>query len=103
MAATAWCSSPPRNARPVGDSGSGPRDDEPYAAERPRLPASLAEALDALEASALFRTQFGELFIDYYLRLKRNELGRYLEWKSQQGATGDDPTAWEQNEYFDFF
>ncbi|HVL34297.1 MAG TPA: glutamine synthetase family protein [Burkholderiales bacterium] len=81
----------------------GPRDDEPYAAERPRLPASLAEALDALEASALFRTQFGELFIDYYLRLKRNELGRYLEWKSQQGATGDDPTAWEQNEYFDFF
>jgi glutamine synthetase len=81
----------------------GPRDDEPYSAERALLPKSLGEALDALEKDALFRTQLGELFIHYYLRLKRSELGRFDAWKAQNGDNGEDPTAWEQNEYFDFF
>ena len=85
----------------------GPRDDEPYAADRPMLPRSLGEALNALEKDALFRAQFGDIFIDYYLRLKRSELGRFEAWKAENGAenadTGDEPTAWEQNEYFDFF
>src|SRR3954470_9387160 len=36
-----------------------PRDDDPYSAERPPLPASLGRALDALEASPLFRRQLG--------------------------------------------
>ena len=81
----------------------GPRDDEPYAADHPMLPKSLGEALDALEKDALFRRAFGEVFIDYFLRLKRNELGRFQAWKEENGETGDEPTAWEQNEYFDFF
>jgi glutamine synthetase len=81
----------------------GPRDDEPYAAERPRLPAGLGEALEALEASALFRAQFGRVFIDYYLQLKRSELNRFLAWKEENRHAADEPTAWEQNEYFDFF
>ncbi|HKQ28842.1 MAG TPA: glutamine synthetase family protein [Burkholderiales bacterium] len=82
----------------------GPRDDEPYTAERPMLPKSLGEALDALEKDALFRAEFGEIFIDYFLRLKRSELGRFNEFLQQtKTELGDAPTEWEQNEYFDFF
>jgi glutamine synthetase len=68
------------------------------------LPASLPAALDALERDPLFRTQVGDLFIDYFLRLKRNETGRFAQWLKDAGAQeGGDPTDWEQNEYFDFF
>jgi glutamine synthetase len=81
----------------------GPRDDDPYAAERAMLPKSLGEALDALEKDELFRAQLGDVFIQYFLRLKRSELGRFEAWKKENGDTGDEPTAWEHNEYFDFF
>jgi len=81
----------------------GPSDDEPYTAPRTMLPKSLPEALDALAADALFRREFGDVFIDYYVTLKRTEAGRYLRFVQETGATGDDVTAWEQNEYFDFF
>jgi len=82
----------------------GAQDDEPYAAERPMLPASLPAALDALEREPLFRAQLGEVFVDYFLKLKRNEAGRFAQWLKDGGIQeGDDPTTWEQNEYFDFF
>jgi glutamine synthetase len=78
-------------------------DDEPYAAERTRLPTSLGDALDALEQSPLFRHEFGDVFVDYYVKLKRNELGRYLKSIDTHAPQGDAPTEWEHNEYFDFF
>jgi glutamine synthetase len=82
----------------------GPQDDDPYSADRPMLPASLPAALDALEREPLFHSQLGEVFVDYYLKLKRNEAGRYAQWLKDGGIReGDDPTQWEQNEYFDFF
>jgi glutamine synthetase len=81
----------------------GPRDNEPYAADRPMLPTSLGQALDALAASALYRKQFGDLFVDYYLKLKRNELGRYRKWVEDNRVSEAEPTQWEQDEYFDFF
>jgi glutamine synthetase len=81
----------------------GPRDDEPYAADRPLLPTSLGAALDALDRDALFRRQFGDIFINYFLSLKRSELHRFESWKKENGDSGDEPTAWEHNEYFDFF
>jgi glutamine synthetase len=81
----------------------GPSDDEPYTAERTRLPTSLPEALDALDGDALFRAALGDVFIDYYVRLKRTEAGRYLAHLKDTGASGDEVTEWEQNEYFDFF
>src|SRR5262245_4654252 len=81
----------------------GPSDDAPYAAERTMLPTSLTAGLDALENDALFRRELGDIFIDYYVRLKRTEAGRYLRFLEQTGGTGDDTTEWEQNEYFDFF
>ena len=83
----------------------GPRDDEPYAADRPMLPKSLPAALDALDKEPLFRRQFGDMFIDYYLKLKRNEAGRYQRWLEEGGVVpaDDGTTEWEQKEYFDFF
>jgi glutamine synthetase len=91
-----------------------PPSDEPYAAERPMLPKSLPEALDALEKEPLFRCVLGDTFIDYFIKLKRSEAGRYLRSLEERpaapqagpdgaAAASDEPSAWEQNEYFDFF
>jgi glutamine synthetase len=83
----------------------GPQDEDAYAAKRTMLPTRLAEALDALDNDVLFRKRFGDTFIDYYLKLKGNEalrFGQFLEQNSIEGMP-DEPTAWEQNEYFDFF
>jgi glutamine synthetase len=82
----------------------GPPDDEPYAADRPMLPKALPAALDALEQDPLFRACLGKLFVDYIITLKRNELGRYEQWlRETDTQPGEEPTQWEQNEYFDFF
>lgn len=88
-----------------GSFDPDPSDDEPYAADRPRLPTSLPEALDALEKEPLFHQEFGDIFINYFLKLKRTEAGRYQRFVGQAGGqpAGDEPTEWEQNEYFDFF
>jgi glutamine synthetase len=82
----------------------GKPDEEPYAAQKPMLPKSLPDALTALEHSALFKAQFGEVFLDYYLKLKGSEAGRFEKWLADTGTTDTgETTAWEQNEYFDFF
>jgi glutamine synthetase len=83
----------------------GPEDDAPYQAERALLPGSLMEALDALERSPLFRREAGDVFIDYFVALKRNEVGRFRRFLDERGLkqVPDEPTEWEQNEYFDFF
>lgn len=80
-------------------------DDEPYAAARPMLPKSLPEALDALEKEPLFRRALGDTFIDYFITLKRTEAGRYLRALEEAGdaPASEEASAWEQNEYFDFF
>jgi len=83
----------------------GPQNDEPYASDRPLLPTSLVEALDALERAPVFRKELGDIFLDYFLRLKRNEAGRFERWLEETGVknAGDETTEWEQREYFDFF
>jgi glutamine synthetase len=81
-----------------------PPSDEPYAAERPPLPKSLPEALEALDKEPLFRRALGDTFIDYFVKLKRSECTRYLRALEEAGASpSDEPSEWEQNEYFDFF
>jgi glutamine synthetase len=87
-----------------GGLDPGPPDDEPYSAKRAMLPRSLPAALDALERDSLFRAKVGEVFVDYFLRLKRNETGRFAQWLKDAGVQeGEEPTDWEQSEYFDFF
>jgi glutamine synthetase len=84
----------------------GPQELNPYNSDFPLLPKTLPDALAALEASALFHEQFGETFITYFTAFKRTELGRFETWKSKRGVAGhpaDEPTEWEQNEYFDYF
>jgi len=83
----------------------GAQDQDAYSAERTPLPTKLTEALDALERDALFRARFGDTFIDYYLKLKRSEAGRYARYLEENRIEDkpDQPTEWEQNEYFDFF
>jgi glutamine synthetase len=83
----------------------GPEDDAPYQAERALLPKTLMEALDELDRSTLFRREVGDVFVDCFLKLKRNEAGRFLRYLEENGLKQppDDPTEWEQNEYFDMF
>jgi len=82
-----------------------PAEDAPYAAERTLLPKSLSEALDALDKEPLFRRELGDIFVDYFVKLKRSEWTRYQRWAEEAGASlqGEEPSEWEQNEYFDFF
>jgi glutamine synthetase len=89
------------------EAGLSPQtpDDEPYGARRPLLPKSLPEALDALDKEPLFRRELGDSFVDYFVALKRTEAGRYLRSLEQAKTApqSEETSAWEQNEYFDFF
>ena len=83
----------------------GPPTDEPYASDCPLLPKSLPEALTALEQEPLFRHQLGDVFVDYFLKLKRNETGRFQRWLEEGGVQPPDneTTEWEQRRIFRFF
>ncbi len=80
-------------------SDPGPSADAPYETDAPPLPKSLGEAVAALSASDLFRKHFGAAFVDYFAHIKNAELARF---KAEAGEQAE-PTAWEQNEYFDMF
>jgi glutamine synthetase len=56
-----------------------------------RVPASLLEATDLFEASALARTAFGDAVVDFYVRHARIE----------QQAFSDAVTDWERARYFE--
>jgi glutamine synthetase len=71
-----------------------PAVDTPYDAKSPLLPASLVEAIAELRHSDLFRSQLGELFVDYLLAIKEFEVHRFL---------AQEVTDWEQREYFELF
>lgn len=62
----------------------------PYEAESTPLPATLGEAIDALERDEAFRAALTDVVVDWYIHLKRTEYGRYLRHVSD----------WEQREYF---
>ena len=56
-----------------------------------RLPRTLAEAADRLEASEVARTLFGDAFIDHYVATRRWEWRRYCQAV----------TDWELKRYFE--
>jgi glutamine synthetase len=71
----------------------GPLSD-PYAqTQRPSMPASLNEAVDALAASTMFREALGDEFINHYVSVRRHEIGRFQSYV----------TDWEHREYFETF
>jgi glutamine synthetase len=83
----------------------GPPDTDPYATKHPMLPKSLGDALALMENEALFRNELGPLFVDYYVKLKRTELARFEKFTADNNIdpVSDETTAWEQDEYLDFF
>jgi len=86
--------------------GASPRPpcDDPYQEAAPMLPTSLPAALDALAEGALFRSAFGDVYIDYFLKLKRAELARYQAFLVEGGIDPDEGvTEWERREYLDQF
>ena len=51
---------------------------DPYAqVQKPLMPESLEEAVDALSASTMFRAVLGNEFIDHYVSVRRHEIGRF--------------------------
>jgi glutamine synthetase len=84
---------------------------DPYSAEAPRLPASLSEAVAALDADQFYRSAFGSTMVDYLVMMKRAELRRYEEAQAavaaeSPGGLAPDVTEvsdWEMREYFEFF
>ena len=77
-----------------------PFADTPYETDAEKMPKNLAEALDALRNNPCFRTEYGDFFVDYYLRIKDAEIARF---RTEHPADSMDVTAWEQKEYFDLF
>ncbi len=78
-----------RKATDPGDPVSDPR----AIAGAPAMPIDLIHAVEALEASALYRDTFGADFVGYYLNIARSAIGRFLSAV----------TDWEQREYFERF
>ena len=76
---------------------------DPYAADARPLPTSLDTALDALDEDSVYRKQFGDGFVDYYLMMKRAESARHRT----ACEAADDPDAasaeWQMREYFEFY
>ncbi|QSB15882.1 glutamine synthetase [Natronosporangium hydrolyticum] len=70
-----------------------PPVEDPYAAQAPQLPESLAAALAALGADSTFTEALGQPVVAWYLALKGREFARYLAHVSD----------WEQREYFELF
>jgi len=86
----------------------GPSEDVPYAAlGRAILPVSLPEALAALKQDSLFEKKFGAEVVEFIVRLKESELGRFNKYLESAGLTleesRDRVTEWEQREYFELF
>jgi glutamine synthetase len=81
-----------------------PVEADPYAAEAPMLPTSLADAVAALEKDTFFREAFGDTLVDYLLQMKRAELARHDAAVAENPPPeGQDVTDWEMREYFEFY
>ena len=83
----------------------GDPETDPYMSNKPMLPKRLSLALDLAEQEPLFSDQFGPLFMEYYVKLKRTEVGRFENFLKEAGLEddGETTTQWEQDEYFDAF
>ncbi len=69
-----------------------PGSTAPYAAGNDKLPTSLGEALDALQADDALAQGLGRDFVGYFSRIKRQELRRFDE--------AEDKLDWQRREYF---
>jgi len=70
----------------------GPATEDPYAAGAPALPATLAEALQALRQDTVLQQGLGETMATVFQVVKQHEVARHAE--------APDPATWERREYF---
>ncbi len=81
-----------------------PVEADPYTTQNPMLPASLGDAIGALQKDGFFRKAFGETLVDYLLQMKRSEFGRYEAAVAENPLQeGQDVSEWEMREYFEFY
>jgi glutamine synthetase len=66
--------------------------DAPYGDSGVKIPTSLGEALDALQADRAMVAAFGSSFINYFTRIKQSEITRH-----EQAVDRED---WQRREYF---
>ncbi|MEU2393550.1 glutamine synthetase family protein [Streptomyces sp. NPDC007369] len=79
----------------------GAAAEDPHAPSAAPLPRDLAEAVTAMQDSALARDLLGKELHDCLVRLKRSEVARFEEWQAAAGPAGPgEVTAWEHREYF---
>lgn len=78
---------------------------EAYNDKREPLPRNLKEAVEALKQDTLYPKKMGELFVDYIVRMKENEIRRYEAFIEKEKIKNHDDTVtdWEQREYFEVF
>jgi glutamine synthetase len=75
----------------------------PYENDAPALPSSISAALDALDGDAMYRNQFSDGFVDYFLMMKREELTRSQDETAEAKDADVAARDWEMREYFEFF
>ena len=75
------------------DPGEPVKGDPYQQVDKPPMPRSLMEAVEALDGSSVLRAGFGDQFIDYFLHIKRAEIARFLAHV----------TDWEHREYFEMY
>lgn len=69
-----------------------PATDAPYGSASEKIPTSLGEALQALQADTALMAAFGDTFIRYLTRIKQAEIDRHAE--------AEDKDDWQRREYF---
>ena len=75
------------------DPGEPVQGDPYQQTDKPPMPNSLMQAVEALDQSSVLRAGFGDQFIDYFLHIKRAEIARFLAHV----------TDWEHREYFEMY
>ena len=73
-----------------------PATESPYAPEAQRLPATLAQAVSALQQDVALCDGFGAEWVQCYSRIKAAEMARH----AQATESGADPVEWDRREYF---
>ena len=63
--------------------------------------AQVTKTLAALKTSDCFRSGFGDVFVDYHLRIKAAEIARCDAEAAGQSGNASEVSAWEHREYFD--
>jgi glutamine synthetase len=76
---------------------------DPYTVEAEPLPTTMDEALDALDKDSVFRQQFGDGFVDYWLMMKRFEVARHQTACEAADDAEAASAEWQMREYFEFF